>query len=413
MNMYDMQLIPRDLLFMRDARPMEASDAGLGANWPRPDQLFNAMINALHHQWPNRQEWEGAEHTRNLPKDKNQDSSFRFGALMTVGPFPMKTSPEKSEIFFPCPLDVSADESGMLWPMRLVDGKGTNLPAPLTKMLSAQVLGKTSIPQWISAADYVKYLRGESFRPKACDLFDAERAVGIALSPHTGTTIEGKLYQGEYLRLREGVSMAVRASCEIKPKGQDGTVDVLSKLDLPMEMVMGGQQGVVSLQRLSAPLELPTIECNPKKILRWTLLSPMIAINGWCPGWIDSADGSVKLKEQANKLPRLPHESREAWRKRCNADSAFIKARLIAARIGKPVCFSGWDLTHEDSPTGVPKATQVAVPAGAAYYFECEDDAAFRQLWNALNANARDSIIRRSDLYGEKGFGLGICSSMN
>jgi hypothetical protein len=43
-------LAPRDLLFLRDARPMEAGDAGLGAHWPRPDQLWNALLNAFHLQ---------------------------------------------------------------------------------------------------------------------------------------------------------------------------------------------------------------------------------------------------------------------------------------------------------------------------------------------------------------------------
>ena len=89
MSNHDFTLTPRDLLFMHDARPMEASDAGQGANWPRPDQLWNAVINMFHRQWREMQAWEGDLHTQNQ-YDKHADSSFRFGALQTIGPFPMK-----------------------------------------------------------------------------------------------------------------------------------------------------------------------------------------------------------------------------------------------------------------------------------------------------------------------------------
>ena len=61
---HTLELKPRDLLFLRDARPMEASDAGLGANWPRPDQLYHALLAAFHLRWPTRQTWEGEAHTR-------------------------------------------------------------------------------------------------------------------------------------------------------------------------------------------------------------------------------------------------------------------------------------------------------------------------------------------------------------
>ncbi|MBP5509338.1 MAG: hypothetical protein J6Z49_00295 [Kiritimatiellae bacterium] len=44
---YRLKLIPRDVLFFKDARPMEASDAGHGGNWPRPDQFYNAIHHAL------------------------------------------------------------------------------------------------------------------------------------------------------------------------------------------------------------------------------------------------------------------------------------------------------------------------------------------------------------------------------
>ena len=49
------ELTPRDVLFFRDARPMDVDksrkddifNVGHGANWPRPDQLFSAVIQDL------------------------------------------------------------------------------------------------------------------------------------------------------------------------------------------------------------------------------------------------------------------------------------------------------------------------------------------------------------------------------
>jgi CRISPR/Cas system CMR-associated protein Cmr3 (group 5 of RAMP superfamily) len=76
-------------------------------------------------------------------------------------------------------------------------------------------------------------------------------------------------------------------------------------------------------------------------------------------------------------------------------------ADLIAARVGKPIAFSGWDLQSG------PKPTQLAVPAGSCYVFDCKTPESARALAKLL-----DPPNRRSSLFGEKGFGLGVCSSI-
>ena len=75
----------------------------------------------------------------------------------------------------------------------------------------------------------------------------------------------------------------------------------------------------------------------------------------------------------------------------------FETARLIAACIGKAVAFSGYDSQVREKPT------ELAVPAGSAYVFECETVEEAGKLVAALN------LKPLSDL-GEKGFGLGVCS---
>jgi len=75
----------------------------------------------------------------------------------------------------------------------------------------------------------------------------------------------------------------------------------------------------------------------------------------------------------------------------------------------KPMAFSGWDLV-----TG-PKSTQLAVPAGSCYVFECVDEAEASELvralaWHGAGDGGDGVAIRRSTIFGEKGFGIGVCS---
>lgn len=429
MKTHQLQLVPHDVLFLRDARPMEASDAGCGANWPRPDQLWNALIHQFHRLWPERQEWEGSAHSkRDDEQNSLRHSSDRFGALQTAGPFPLTGD----TAYFPCPLDLAADADGNFLPMQMVSAGGTDLPRPLTHAFSPPVLGKQSLPAWISHAEYRRYLEGKPFHVKKKPLYDIERNIGIAINSETGTTVDGKIYQAEYLRLRDGVELAFLASCNIKPRGgEDRLVDVLAKIPLPARLLIGGQQGIASMR--PAAWELPAIPpptANAHSLLlRWTLLSPAIfprieagpARNltgqpgGWLPNWIDPNSGNVMLPKPTHDSPRRPGESRDAWRER-RRNQGSIEAKLVAARIGKPLFFSGWDLHQkttvaDQQTTQGAKPTQAAVPPGSTYVFACQTRDAFLALWQALDAQGEnDRVVRRSTNFGEKGFGIGVCS---
>lgn len=435
---YNFHIEPRDVLFLRDARPMEASDAGLGANWPRPDQIWSAFINAFHRRWPKHQDW---EHKHNVRDGENKDSSCRFGALKTVGPFPYASAEAsdaegrtrfKPGLYLPCPLDLAAMETAggiELSPMRLTDGTGTDLPAPLTHAFSATVLGKQQPPQWIHAADYQRYLNqrylnGETFvTTSKGELYDSERNIGIAMDPETGSTVDGKLYQAEYLRLMPDVRMAVQADCEIIGDNRTKT-DVIGQIadEENIPIILGGQQGVALLNRQVHASRLPENQLQGESLLlRWTLLSPAVfpAIKanadkgvaahpgGWLPNWVDAASGEVRLPQE--KVEKRSGESREAWRARMATAKRF-SAKLVAARIGKPLAFSGWDLQ-----TG-PKPTYLALPAGSVYVFKCDhrDELEALAATLAWNGGSGDCVQnRRSTLFGEKGYGLGVCSLMN
>lgn len=420
---YTFHIQPRDLLFMRDARPMGGSDAGVGTNWPRPDQIWSAFIHAFNRRWPELQEWEHEHRKSEEDARKSPHSRDRFGGLKSAGPFP---ATDKA-LYLPCPLDLSISEDGSLHPMLLVDGAGTNLPGPLKHAFQSTFPGKKAAPEWITKADYDKYLRGESFKPEPEPLYDVERQIGIAINPETGTTVEQQLYQAEYLRLRDGVRLAVEISCvNVGPhrKMTDVIAEVANETD---PLILGGQQGVVTAKRLHTPVGLPKSEVGKSgKQVRWTLLSPAVypALpansekgvkahpGGWLPTWVDAENGQVMLPR--GDLPAKPQKtdrgSREAWRQEVAAHPRF-GAKLVAARIGKPQVFSGWDLG-----TIGPKPTVLAVPAGSCYAFECADGEEARDLVKALawHGAAGDGPVlnRRSSVFGEKGFGIGVCSVM-
>ncbi len=381
-------LEPRDLLFLRDARPMAASDAGLGANWPRPDQIWNAVINAFHRQWPDRQDWEGNGTHKfrdkrdaayaGKSKDKNAGSSFRFGALKSLGPFPYNV--RENMLYLPCPLDAD---------MELVVCAGTDLPTPLTHAFRPRKLGKVDLPTWISADDYVRYLNqsglsGASDMADKPVLYDVERNIGIEINADRQTAEKGQLYQAEYLRLRQDVALAFQAECDIKPRGGSEAVDVFARPDLPDTLLIGGQQGVARLRTQDAGFRLPHAEIATSR-LRWTLITPAVFNAGWMPGWC--RDSRKLPAPQLTPLGTVMLPGAEA--------------RLIAARVGKPLAFSGWDLQD-----GGPKPNQLAVPAGSSYVFDCGAVESARALAGLLHGSPR------SDKYGEKGFGIGLCSSL-
>lgn len=381
------ELKPRDLLFFRDGRPMDADkrmrdnvrSIGHGANWPRPDILFSAVI---HH----------------LIKDSDwaKGDFAAYGSvtdLQVVGPFPQKGD----GLYLPTPLD---------WDMtlfRLSDGR-TNLPVPLGCGFCDRTLGKKKLPGWIASSEYSRYLCGSvgggkdektSDDPKRPDgeLFVVESRIGTTLDAVTGASkrVSGKesgQYQADYLRLGEDVSMICEISCDTKP------------LDLDSQDVrMGGQGGLVRFEKCEGESILARFGNLPKgektRYVRWTLIAPALFSRGWYPNWLDDG-GKVMIPQ--NEVLRHPHERREEFRQRKLSESKFFEsARIVAARIGDAVAFSGYDTKDGAKPT------ELAVPAGSCYVFECKDPAEAEKLVEALN------LKNLSDL-GEKGFGLGICS---
>ena len=410
---YQIEIDPRDKLFFRDARPMGGSSEGSGAFWPMPSVFHSALLTALRKVYE--ESWESQDH-RMTPKEEAKNARFQLGGLKTWGPFPFATELRsgdrvfESTLLVPTPADIESDGS-LMRPARF-QGE-SNLPSPL-RLLVANTAAptKNTVGAWIPLEELERYLEagrsGAMTPPPATfdnsDIFSVEAAPGVGIDPETRANIEHIFFQAEYMRLKSGVAMAAFAECDAKKRGMATGEDVLrwffgSNGSVPF--TLGGQSGVAYLDclREHSPPWTEAPEISSTKV-KWTLLSPAFFASGWHPGWIDGDSGAVKLKV---KPPRNGVTRRE-WRKQL-AEAPEIKASLVAARIPKPVAYSGWKLDKDaDHAGGGPKATKLLVPAGSVFYFECGDADNAKKLVEQLHGAVK------SDSLGEHGFGLGVCS---
>lgn len=447
-------LHPTDVLFFRDGRPMSGSLSGHGAAWPLPNVISHAFHAALH-----RAEFVSVHAHRSGKSGNYTDQRDRkFGSLNTVGPFPVCTNGAAHTWFFPRPLDAIIANNNLSVSLRPVDSSGaSNLPAPLKYAVGNQhPPTKDPQPAWFSEGAWSAYLgtqpcdalAARPFFKHDSDFSDAESTIGIAIDPESGTAADSKIYSANYLRLRDGWRLGTLASAPDKDfQSAKGSNDLVHALLDEGSILVGGQQRVCTASldasiagRLPLPLGKSTdFHTHDGKVLvKWTLLTPAIfpQINshpgGWLPSWIHQETGQVMLLDGPGK--------NAAKRKRVPMGQP-IQATLVAAITGKPLVVTGWALPNDsDRSEGGAKSTHLAVPAGSVYYFECDDAAAATHLANALNwhgatvaasVSLAESVAtsvplvassaphnpthhiqnRRSTLMGEKGFGLGVCSS--
>lgn len=382
-------LKPRDVLFFRDARPMDTpieehrrmAFVGHGANWPRSDQFFNSAMHLLL----------GSEVSEKVAYGSIPDLQVR-------GSFPMSLEQSKRpglssdggkepQVWLPFPMD---------WDMALeaVPEGVTNLPKPLTHGFISRVEGKRSLPQWITVADYQRYLLGQiepGEIPKTPALFMTEHRLGTTLNRAIGGSLpQVREHRGqwhaEFLRLRDDVRILVETSPAYAERLAGQT------------MRYGGQGGLVTCtpSEISLTAQLQALESGkPTCYLRWTLLSPALFQQGWRPNWVDE-EGRVRLP--TTETFRKPGETRAAWRARKLAEmESFGSARLVATCMREPLLFSGWDSVERQKPT------ELAVAPGTSYVFRCDSEEEAQKLYRVLN------LRTLSDL-GEKGFGFGLCS---
>ena len=421
---------------------MGGSLSGHGAAWPLPTVTNAALHAALHRAHVNGKidDITVHGHDHHFSPEKRKEDARKFGSLLTVGPFPVV----ENEWLFPRPLD--AGNPGSTTPTFLplerdggVSGgirwnDQSSLPAPLTfATANTEAASKQTSAAWWNRDAWTSYLTGQNtgtpdFRNDS-EFSDTESTFGIGIDPDT-TTQDGKLfYSAHYLRLRENCSIGLLAEAwdkigENPSNTRDLVQAVFPNSNTRTAIVAGGQQRVCSVERpseTSVPLPLGQVQGFEKSedrfLVKWVLLAPAVFPEidnhpgGWLPSWIRHTDGAVMLK--SGNTEREPGEGRKTWRNRIKTMDS-ISANLVASVAGKPVPVTGYALSNETTgQRGGAKPTHLAVPAGSVYYFtttEPEKLAAALN-WHGLDKEPTTIRNRRSTLFGEKGFGIGVCGT--
>lgn len=439
MSHHLLKLCPTDVLFFRDGRPMEGSSSGKGAAWPLPNVFSSAIHHAMRRaDLPDLHQHRPARNGKILTQDR-ETKGREFGSLKTAGPFPVFGE----QWLFPRPSDADKKQSAETThcPLTtLVKGSASSLPENLCPVISKLAPSKDKAERWINGAAYISYLNG-SPSPGNDDyfndeqLFAAEHNIGIGIDPDTDTQDGERFYSASYLRLKSGVQLGLIGHCMDKgSQGQTAEHDLIAETfpntNCQTHILAGGQQRTCTVKReTQTKLPLPLGPQIDGKRVRWTLLTPAIFPHlgiseknttdhpgGWLPTWIHPETMKVQLKDPHSSV--RGNESREGWRKRVSGLPA-IDATLIATSIPRAVTVTGWALSDSDDAgnlmPGGARATHLAVPAGAVYYFEASSEEEARKLADALNwhglSKGTEIQNRRSSLMGEKGFGLGVCSN--
>jgi hypothetical protein len=368
---------------------------------------------------------------------------------VTVGPFPVCTKGEPTW-FFPRPAD--ADNTGAVFLYPYKTDAPSSLAAPCKyPVVSSKPPSKETLKSWWSEGAWNTNI-GSSHRNESAtrpifksdsDFSDVEHSYGIGIDPETGAVEEGQFYSANYLRLRDGFRLGVFAEAMDKINGNSSQKRDLIQLLLnghPEHIVVGGQQRICTAMRanFSGRLPLPYglvdgfTKAGSKWLVKWILIAPAIwpeipegksergtlrqfHPGGWLPNWICLETGKLLLEVVS------PEERRRRrslnYRNEGYASNPNISARLLAAVVPKPIPVTGWALPNNaaNREKGGAKATHLAVPAGAVYYFEADSEQDAGKLAAALNwhggGDGTTIRNRRSTIFGEKGFGIGVCGT--
>ncbi len=384
---------PTDTFFFRDSIPMSAGQGkGAGARLPLPSTLHEAVRASLFEKH-GRSDERAAFRPRNAPrsggwlgqgKSVASTGSKDFQSLQLIGPFPVLHKKDAApEWHLPLPLDLALDDAGKAHTHRLMClPKGTHT-APLPCVaLSTLPANKNTPTGFLSLAQMQHYLSGrlDALTVTRRSAFYAEEyRIGVEIAPETASAREGQLYAATHARPSKEFRLG--ALLHLK-KPVNGEETKLAELDF---LILGGERRLARIHRKDIPAPAipaaPPIEDQGKPVvLKWVLATPAVFAHGWLPGWCRDTQGRRPDHEVCLPLPSG-------------------SARLIAACLGKLQPFAGWDSLEQRA-----KPTQLAVPAGSVYYFHCQNAATARELTAHLHWRPR------SDAYGEKGFGYGLCA---
>ncbi len=431
-------LTPRDVLFVGDGRPMEAGQGtgGHGGRWPTPDVTFHALHSALHLQATDKEKADQGHHHR----------GHYFSNLVTAGPWPVVETATTKQWFFATPSNLAPSDvpqHDRALPMSEELGQSDlSSTFPWLQPLGSTVRpSKAKLPTWCTKLELETYLRGAPLPQHAgrtdADLFSKDWTTGIGIDRSTNTQDGKNIYSAEYLRLRDDGQGRTSMGLLISGGPQRD-----NRADYPRQLILGGQSGLASLrpEEGNPTTLLPTSQWSYEKhsgCVTWLLLSPAVfpsipAVRiryrppdkkpktdhpgGWLPTWINHYTGKVLLPAERPSGKRTEEFviGKGTKVRRAHQDTVFIDAQLISASVPKPQILARYSKQEHRSGKPGAQPTQLAVPAGAVYFFKAETEADAQALvhalsWHGSSTSNPNKITRRSSLLGEQGFGLGVC----
>lgn len=323
-----------DVLFFRDGRPFNAGeDHHAVSRFPPPPSVIQGVIRShylVHKGVP-------------LEKDAIRrvvGDAKHFNGLRLSAPILARREPDgRLTRFFPTPADACLAENDQCIQPRLLEkfsghshaGRGLQYLLVSPPEMKAK---KGDVGGYLDESTFMAYFeRGETVKTvNANHLFEREARLGIQLDGRQRSTIEGRLYEAEFIRPHAGVGLLV---------------EMEGYSDFPASGVMraGGEGRALRYQKIEPPA-FPVVFAKAGQALpdafKVYFVSPAWFEDGWKPkDWGMFLDGS---------------------------------AELVAVAVGGYEVLGGYDLLE-----GRQKPASRWLPAGSVLYFRSRGGAGLKQ----------------------------------
>lgn len=295
--MWQVFIEPNDVLLFRDGKPFVAGEDHRARSFFPPTPftmqglvrakvLFDSRVNLIDYA-------HGAPSAQDVIQ-KIGTPSGSYGRLRLRGPFIVRRSNDgRITRYFPLPADVVRGDGKLVSVKPLFDSVFIdNRPVEGLRPLWARTHEPLQeIRGFLAEEEFQKYLQGQEFSiTEESDLVLREPRFGIALDYNRRSTQEERIYQMEFLRLREGVGLLLEVD-GIEPfEPSKGFLQI------------GGEARPAYYEVLSKPLEpLPLLNPLPRRF-KVILLTPAWFTGGWQPqggSWEQFFTGNVQLVSAA------------------------------------------------------------------------------------------------------------------
>jgi CRISPR-associated protein Cmr3 len=384
-------------VLFRDGRSYDATNIGSSTAHPMPQAVFGALRarvgRALGFDWDFARATPSVTELVGTPE--------RPGAIRISGPFYARARETAEELvvepLFARPADLVAFPDPDPWrtdrrgehPLRpgAVPDTAVSLPAGMSTPLlplrhrpapsGRKPLELDEVPSYLTPDEMRYWLLHASSTPEirgrnVPEVPDPERdvRVHIAISPQ-GTAKDQMIFSAERIAMPVEPPDARGAFGDARygyVLGVEGAGDAAALLEGSWRI--GGKGGAVIAH--TARLGEATTSWLPGVLdalggrtgFRWVLTTPGLFAHGFRPDFVQP-DGTAVFP------------------------GTTVRVALVAATVGRPIGYSGWDLQHPGREsglgraTGAPRPTRLFVPAGSVYFFRAETPADARAVVEA------------------------------